>query len=126
MISVGASPRLREALPKLARGRVIAVDYFASARCGVVVGDITARFREPAADPGLARLPDLEGVPVLASPRLLPLLERTRLTIDRSWRPLGDGLTVSLDAPELWLDFLEEPGVLRAARRPPRLDRRAS
>jgi hypothetical protein len=108
---VSATPRLRQELARRSRGRAIVIDYYASARCGVVVGDITARFAAGHEAESHARLGDLEGIPVFAERRLTPLLERTELVLDRPL--LGGGLAINLDEPESWLDFLELPGVVR-------------
>ncbi len=44
VVKLSATPRLRAELANLARGRAVVVDYYASAWCGVVLGDITAHF----------------------------------------------------------------------------------
>ena len=43
-ISLGVEPTLRGSLARLANGRVLVVDYFASRRCSVVIGDLTGDF----------------------------------------------------------------------------------
>jgi hypothetical protein len=112
MLRLSATPRLREVMSAVARGRPIVIDYYASARCGVVVGDITAGFAPDQPTQDHVRLADLEGVPVFAERRFVPLLEQARPVLDRRL-PVGDWLTMSLDEPERWLDFLEMPGVAR-------------
>jgi hypothetical protein len=111
---VSATPRLRQELTRLSRGRAIVIDYYASARCGVAVGDLTANFVAGPQAESRVRLSDLEGIPVFAERRLTPLLEQTELVLDRRW--LGGGLAIRLDEPERWLDFLELPGVVRRRR----------
>jgi hypothetical protein len=111
-VNVPATPRLRQELARLARGQAIVIDYYASARCGVVIGDITAGFVDDQPPESHVRLADLDGVPVFAEPRLVPLLEQTGPVLDRRL-PSGDWLAVTLQEPEKWLDFLELPGIVR-------------
>jgi hypothetical protein len=110
---VTTTPRLQADLTHLARGRAIVIDYFASARCGVVVGDITANFDASPPSETHVRLPNVEGVPVFAEPRLIRLLEESMATIDRPLLPMGDGLALMLGRPEKWLEFLDRPGISR-------------
>jgi hypothetical protein len=117
VVAVGVSPRLRGELSQLAGGRALILDYFVTARCGSVVGDITAGFgREPRLD-GYARLDDVEGVRVYAERRLLPLLEEAGARLDKRRMPFGPQIGLRLDRPEQWLGFLEGPGVI-AGKRP--------
>jgi hypothetical protein len=89
------------------------IDYFAGARCGVVVGDITADFGPQPPSETHVRLAELDGVPVFAERRLVSLLHESGPTLDvRRW-PIGQRLTVSLDRPEKWLEFLDLPGIAR-------------
>ncbi len=113
MITLTAAPRLRGKLSRLAQGRSLVIDYFASALCGVVVGDITADFRPQPPSDTHVRLVELEGVPVFAERRLVPLLEQTALSLDLRRLPIGRRLLVKLDRPEQWLDFLDRPGIAR-------------
>ena len=113
MTSVKAAPALRAKLPDLAAGRALVIDYFATARCCVVVGDITADFRPQPPSETHVRLEDVDGIPVFAERRLVSLLDESATTLDvRRW-PIGRRLTVSLDRPEKWLEFLERPGIAR-------------
>lgn len=117
-MTVRASPRLRSRLRRLAQDRALVIDYFASDRCGVVVGDITAALRpKPSAD-ARVELGMIEGVPVFAERRLIPLLAETVTTIDRWPLPIGDRLSVRIDRPEKWLEFLGRPGIARRWWRP--------
>jgi len=113
MTSVRAAVRLRAQLQDLAAGRALVIDYFAGARCGVVVGDITADFGPQPPSETHVRLEDIDGTPVFAERRLVSLLDESVPTLDvRRW-PIGRRLTVSLDRPEKWLEFLERPGIAR-------------
>ncbi len=111
MITIGVAPRLRGALRELAAGRAVLVDYFVSARCGVVVGDLTADFGIEPSVATHARLDDIDGVPVFAERRLLPLLDESGPSIERRRLPFGSAIGLRLDRPERWLAFLERPGV---------------
>ncbi len=115
MADVRASPRLGPKLAALSRGRALVIDYFASARCGPAVGDVTAGFVPDPSTETYARMNDLQGVPVFAERRLVPLLEETTLVLDLRRLSLGDRLAVYLEPPERWLEFLERPGVLGRA-----------
>ena len=110
MSTITAAPRLRSHLPELARGKVIVIDYFASGRCGVVVGDITAGFAAVPPSDTHVELADLDGVRVFAEARLIPLLEKTAVTLDRRRLPFGPRLAIRLDRSERWLEFLQQPG----------------
>ena len=113
MTSIKAAPALRAQLPDLAAGRALVIDYFATARCCVVVGDITADFRPQPPSETHVRLEDVDGIPVFAERRLISLLDESAPTLDvRRW-PIGRRLTVRLDRPEKWLEFLERPGIAR-------------
>jgi hypothetical protein len=120
MITIRAAPRLRADLPGLAGGRALVIDYFASARCGMAVGDITADFgpQPPAATH--VKLANLEGVPVFAERRLVSLLEQAGPSLDLRRLPFGRRLQVNLERPEQWLEFLERPGIVRHRRFPTR------
>ena len=121
MNAVDAAPRLRAKLSDAARGSAIVIDYYASARCGLVVGDITADLtHSPPADTHVL-VADVEGVPVLAEPRLVPLLEQSGIFLNVRRLPFGERLAVYLDPPDRWLEFLQRPGVVR--RRLPRFGR---
>jgi hypothetical protein len=111
-ISLGIEPSLRGSLAHLANGRVLVVDYFASRRCSVVIGDLTADFVEMPPGPGYVEVGSVEGVRVFAEPRLLAVLADTHASLRLSGPPFARHLAIDLDPPERWLDFLEEPGVL--------------
>jgi hypothetical protein len=86
----------------------------------VVVGDITADFGPQPAAETYVKLADLDGVPVFAEGRLVPLLEQTATSLDLRRLPFGRHLRVTLDRPERWLEFLERPGIARHRRFPTR------
>ncbi len=116
-ISVGVEPSLRGSLAHLANGRAIVIDYFASRRCSVVIGDLTADFEEMPLDAGFVEVGSVEGARVFAEPRLLAVLADTESSLRLSGPPFARHLALDLDRPERWIDFLEEPGVLAGRRR---------
>jgi hypothetical protein len=116
-ISLGVEPTLRGSVAPLANGRVLVIDYFASRRCSVVIGDLTGDFRETLPAPGYVELASIEGVRVFAEARLLTILEDAGPSLRLSGFPFARHLAVDLDRPELWIDFLDGPGVLAGKRR---------
>ena len=113
-ISLGVEPTLRAALARLAHGRVVVVDYFASRskRCSVVVGDLTGAFEDLPPGPGYVEFARIEGVRIFVESRLLPVLADAGPTLRLAGPPFARHLWVELDQPERWIDFLERPGVL--------------
>lgn len=107
-INIGVATDLRATLRSVAAGRVIVIDYFASHRCGLTIGDLTARFHVAEPGPGYAELWTLEGVRLFARIHLLDLLAAAGVTL--RWRGswFARQLGLELDRPELWLDFLEQ------------------
>jgi hypothetical protein len=79
----------------------------------VAVGDITADFGPQPPPETHVKVVELEGVPVFAEGRLVSLLEQAGPSLDLRRLPFGRRLHVKLDRSELWLDFLERPGVVR-------------
>ena len=116
-ISIGVGPTLRGSLARLATGRVLVIDYFASRRCSVVIGDLTGDFGDTPPGPGYVELASIEDVRVLAESRLLAVLGDARSTLRLGGPPFARRLAVELDRPERWIDFLERPGVLAGKRR---------
>src|SRR5437899_8660455 len=103
MIAVGLELQLRESLGDLARGRVLVLDYFATQRCGVVVGDLTADFRDTPRTDGFVELASLQGVRVFAATRLLPVLADAGPTLRLAGPTFARHLAVALDRPERWM-----------------------
>jgi hypothetical protein len=111
-IRLGVAPTLRALLAHQAAGRAVVIDYFASRRCGVVIGDLTGAFADRPTRPGYVELAAIEDVAIFAEARLLPVLEDAGATLHMAGPPFARHLAVSLDAPERWIDFLERPGIL--------------
>lgn len=124
-VSVGVEPGLRRELASIANGRPLVIDYFASRRCSVVIGDLTSDFAQTAPSPGsgYVELARIEGVRVFAEGRLLPILRTGEATLRLAGPPFARHLSVRLEQPERWLEFLDRPGVL-AGKGPFRTPRR--
>ncbi len=116
-VSIGIDPALRGRLGAIASNGNLVLDYFASRRCSVTVGDLTADVRTEAPGAGFVELAPVEGVRLYAEARLLPVLREAGPSLREARGVFGRHLAVSLDQPERWIAFLEEPGVL-ARRRP--------
>jgi hypothetical protein len=116
-ISLGVAPALRGRLAQLAATRVLVIDYFASRRCSLVIGDLTIDFEDEPPGPGYAELASIERVRVFAESRLLAILGDAGFTLRLGGPPFARHLAVDLDRPDRWIDFLEEPGVLPVRRR---------
>ena len=115
-VSIGVEPSLRGSLARLAHGRVIVIDYFASQRCSVVIGDMTGSFEEDSPPAGFVEFASIEGVRIFAQPRLRPLLRDAGPSLTLAGPPFARHLSVRLDRPERWIEFLDEPGVLAGKR----------
>jgi hypothetical protein len=93
------------------------IDYFASRRCSVVIGDLTVDFGDTPPGPGYVELASIERVRVFAESRLLAVLGDAGFTLRLGGRPFARHVSVELERPERWIDFLERPGVLAGKRR---------
>ncbi len=111
-ISIGVEQDLRGTLAPRAKGRLLLVDYFAAGRCGIAVGDLTASFRPEVPRGAYVELAAVEGVRIFAEERLMGILADAGPTLRLSGPPFARHLSISLDRPELWIDFLERPGIL--------------
>jgi hypothetical protein len=116
-ISLGVEPSLRGSLAQMANGRVIVIDYFASRRCSVVIGDLTGDFRGTPPGRGYVELASVENVRVFTESRLLGVLGEAGSSLRLGGPPFARHLALELDRPERWIDFLEGPGVLAGKRR---------
>lgn len=105
-IELGVDPNLRARLTDWAAGRPLVIDWFASRRCSVTVGDLTARFVEDGLEPRYIELVPIGPVRVVAERSLLPLLA-DGASLRRAGPPLLHHLAVDLDNPEHWIDFLD-------------------
>ena len=112
-VAIPVHAGLRGSLGRLARGRVLVVGFFASARCAPAVGDFSLSWRSGAPGDGFSRLAPVEGVELFADARLLEVL-RTGAPELRAGGVLRRGTpTIYLGNPERWLEFLDGPTALR-------------
>jgi len=102
---------LRESLRSVARGRHLVIDYFASHRCGASVGDLTATFQVEQLGPDYVELDALEGVRFSSEARLGALLADAGVTLRWAGPTFARHIAVELDRSELWLEFLDQPGI---------------
>jgi hypothetical protein len=116
-ISVGVEPALRIRLTELAAGRPLVLDWFGSRRCGIVIGDLTAKFRHQPPGQGYVELASIERVRVFAEESLLPVLRDAELTLRLGGPSFARHLAISLDPGSRWIEFLEQPMVLSGKRR---------
>ncbi|MBA3689566.1 MAG: hypothetical protein H0W81_12195 [Chloroflexi bacterium] len=116
-ISIDVEPGLRPELASRARGGMLILDYFATRRCSVVIGDLTAKFRPQPPGERYVELASIDGIRVFAAERLLPLLAAAGPTLRLAGPRIAQYLALWLDQPERWIEFLEQPGVL-AGKRP--------
>jgi len=104
--------RLRGQLATLGAERVLVIGYFASGRCGVVVGDFSISWRKAAPGPGYVELNPIEGVPVYADRRLLDVLRRSNPELWPGGLFSRGTPSIRLALPEQWIAFLDGPIVM--------------
>ncbi len=110
--SIVLNERLRGQLATLGAGRVLVIGYFASWRCGVVVGDFSISWRKAAPGPGYVELTPIEGVLVYADRRLLDVLRRSNPELWPGGVFSRGTPSIRLALPEQWIAFLEGPTVM--------------
>ena len=118
-LAIGLDPSLRGGLARLAAGRAVVVDFFASRVCtSVWIGDLTAGWLQPGhVRPGLVALAPIEGVAVFVDPRLVELLADAGPTLHARRPGLRPSSRVRLEDAAAWLAFLETPAAHRRTRR---------
>lgn len=109
LISVGLDPALRSVLSERSSGRTLVIDAFRSWQCGTWIGDLTVHWWDAEPGPEFAELAPLEGIRLFANRRLLRLLRDGGAILRRGRLPFRGGLTLTLDRPELWIDYLDHP-----------------
>ena len=108
-ITVAMHPGLLGSLARLARGRALVIGYYASARCGTVVGDLSTSWRTGSPGDQFRRLAPMEGVELFADARLLEVLRAGAPEL-RAGSALQRGTpSLYLGQPERWLEFLDGP-----------------
>ncbi len=115
-ISLGVVPAFRGSIAQFASGRVVVIDYFASRRCSIVIGDLPVDFEVTPPGRGYVELASIKSVRVFAASRLLGILDAGS-SLRLGGPPFARHLAVDLDRPERWIDFLEAPEVLAGKRR---------
>ena len=118
-LAIGLDPSLRGALARLAAGRAVVIDFFASRACtSVWIGDLTAGWLQPGrVRPDLVALAPIEGVEVFVDRRLVDLLADAGPTLHLAGPVFVRHLAVRLEDAAAWLAFLETPAAHRRARR---------
>ncbi len=106
---VRLDPSLLGTFAERAAGRALVIDAFRSWQCGTWIGDLTAEWWRTAPDDPFVALTPLEGVPVYAHRRLVRLLEAAGACVVRSRLAFLGRLRLTLDRPELWIDYLDRP-----------------
>lgn len=112
LLSVGLDPTLRAGLPAMAEGKVVVIDYFASRGCCVVTGDLTCALRPTPPATGFTELAPIEGARLFVETRLVPVIRDAGASLRLGGPPFARHLAVDLEAPERWIEFLEQPGIL--------------
>jgi len=110
--TLAVDPRLQGNLAALSAGRVLVIGYFASRRCGVVVGDFSISWRKAAPGPGYVELTPIEDVPVYANRGLLEVLRRSNPELWPGGLLSGGTPSIRLAHPEQWIAFLDGPTVM--------------
>ena len=114
--SIAVDPWLHGRLGTLAAGRTLVIGYFASRRCGVVIGDFAVDWQASPPGLGFLELAPIEGVAAFVDARLVDVLVDARPEL-RPGGILRPGTpSVRLGIPERWIEFLDGPTVL--TRRP--------
>lgn len=104
-IRLTLAPGLEGNLARLAAGRLLVIDYYASRLRRVSFGDLIVWFGGPAAEPCYVELEPINGVTVLAERHLVELLDGA--TLREAGPPWQRHPAISLARPEAWIDFLD-------------------
>ena len=107
--TIEVHPNLHGQLAALAAGRTLVIGYFASSRCGAVVGDFVVSWRRRSPGRGYVALSPVEGVPIHADRRLLDVLGRSGPLLWPGNLFHRGTPSIRLAVSELWIEFLESP-----------------
>jgi len=110
--TIALNGQLLGQLATLGAGRMLVIGYFASWRCGVVVGDFSISWRKAAPGPGYVELTAIESVPVYADQRLLDVLRRSMPELWPGGMFRRGTPSIRLARPEYWIAFLDGPTVM--------------
>ena len=105
-IEIGTTDDVARALPSLADGRPLVIDYFASRHGGLTVGDITVRFADAPLEPRYVEILPVAGVRILVERQLIGLLA-DGASLAWASHLIGRHLAIRLTRPEGWIAFLE-------------------
>ncbi len=100
-----AEPSVRAYLRATANGRPLVIDYYASRRGALTVGDLTVGFPRRNLEPRYIEIQAIEDVPVLVERSLLSLLVGATLRL--GGLPFARHLFLALSRPEQWIEFVE-------------------
>ena len=116
-VTIGADSATVHLIEHEANGRALLIDFYASRCCtSALVGDLETRWLDPDQTADLESFGTVSGTPIVAHRRLAIVLQEGRARIVRGgWRRRS--LQVRLDAPEVWLEFLETPAAHRSRSR---------
>ena len=109
-MTIRVDRELEGSLAAKAHGRMVVIDAYRSWNCGTWVGDLTARFADTAPRDAFIAAEPIEGVPVMIRDTLPALLDAAGASLHGGGILRRDGLRVELDRPELWIDWLANPG----------------
>jgi hypothetical protein len=109
LFSIGIEPGIRDRLAAMASGRSVVIDAYREWLCGSWIGDLTVVIADGDPGPDFEALEPIDGVPVYASRRIARLLGAAGGVLRLGGLPFRRGLGLSLERPELWIDFLENP-----------------
>ena len=117
-LAIGLDPKLQGRLSRLAAGRSLVIDFFATRCCSsVLVGDLTVRWTDEPPQAQLVELAPIEGVSIAAEPSIVELLETAGPTLRLAGLPFARHLALELDDPAAWIDFLATPPAFRRRKR---------
>jgi hypothetical protein len=106
LVSIAIDGRLVGGLADVAAGRLLVIDFLVTRPSWSVPEAVLSARLQAAAPPGWVRIATLEGVTVVAEPRLVGVLRDVGLTL----RPVAGAILgqfdLGMERPFAWLDFL--------------------
>lgn len=108
-VLVGIDPSLRSSLAEQACDRSLVIDSYRSCHCGTWIGDLTVSWRPVDPGPDYVELTPLDGVRLFTNRRLLGFLRAAGPVVRRGGLPFRRGIGISLERPDLWIDYLDDP-----------------
>jgi hypothetical protein len=109
-IQVRVEASLASRLAELSHGRGLLIDYYASRRCGVTIGDLNATFIALPPGQDYTELEPIGDMQVFAERSLLGVLA-AGVEVRFGGPAFAQHLALTIDEPDRWLDFLgRHPG----------------